>query len=509
MTNAHAAVPPTAARASDSCPSPTPERIATLTTLTTLTTQTKWPARPTRSTQPTRARWLTCLHLTLIGWVSGCWQADWTTWLPPPEGADPSGGARQLPTSAGEPNQPNTCVPRPAATPAQRCSDASESSSLPPCEQWIKVQPEGATCSDGSPYKFFVNYANQSDNLLVMFEPGGACFDYDSCTRGKLGAVNPDGIPDQHMERYAALNLLRRTDDNPARDWNLVFVSYCTGDVHGGDYVANYPDPAGGPDLVYRHVGARNTRKVIEFLTQQFSDVPQLLVTGCSAGGTGATQNYALIREALPGAQCAYLLDDSGPIFSSHGPSQTLHRNSRAAWNLDPLLSQLEQVLRLQPGELVRDFGRINTALAQRFPRDRFAVAAYQRDLNYSLYSYAVFTPDISLEEIQANWQLDLQDLKGLYEQQPNMGYFLPYFRVDNCSHCATIPPLSHDEQTIQTEPWLGSEIAADGVDLRDFIDGLLDNSTSVERHFEQQASGDFTSEQAAMCLPQPSTDAP
>jgi hypothetical protein len=412
-----------------------------------------------------------------------------------------------IPRSPQEPQEPQlspdrACKPRPAATVTERCAPPGVSSSLPTCEQWQTVRSEGAVCSDGSPYKFFVNYSGRSDNVLVMFEPGGACFDYDSCTRSKLGAVNPNGLADDHIARYAGFNLLRRTDDNPVRDWNFVFVSYCTGDVHGGDIEATYPDPEGGPALTYRHFGARNTRAVIDYVAEHFTDVPQLLVTGCSAGGTGATQNYALIRDALDGVQCGYLLNDSGPIFDSDGPSQALHTVSRAAWNLDPLLAQLEDTLRLEPGEIANNYGRINTALAQRFPRDRFALTAYQRDLNYSLYSYAVFEPGITLEQIQANWAIDLERIQEEYESRANMGYYLPFFRIDNCSHCASIPPLAQTPEVIATQPWLGTEIAAEQTDLRGFIEQLLDNSQPVAREVETDGSRDFTPEQAAMCLP-------
>ena len=440
--------------------------------------------RPAQSESAAPYTIVTILMLALI--TTAC-RSDWTVITPPHHAS-------------------NECKPRPAPAPTKHCAapgERGESSELPPCAQWVKVQPEGAFCSDGSPYKFFVNYSGTSDNLLVMFEPGGACFDYDSCTRSNLGAVNPNGLPDDHIARYAGFNLLRRSDDNPARDWNFVFVSYCTGDVHGGDREASYPDPAGGAALTYRHFGARNTQKVIEFLDEQFNDVPQLLVTGCSAGGTGATQNYARIRAAVDGVQCGYLLDDSGPIFNSDGPSQALHTASRAAWNLDPLLAQLEQTLRLEPGEISENYGRLNSALAERYPRDRFALTAYQRDLNYSLYSYAVFQPGITLEQIQANWTTDILDIKQVYESRPNMGYYLPYFRIDNCSHCATIPPLAQDEATIMNQPWSGTEIASQDVDLRDFIDQLLDNSQPIGREFEAEASGDFTPEQANMCLPQ------
>lgn len=448
-------------------------------------------------------RWLrraTQLHVALLCGLATACRPDWTVIAPPPQGSNEP----QVDRNSALPDLASICSPRPAAAPAKRCSQSGDDPALPPCEQWIKVQPEGAVCGNGSPYKFFINYSGTSDNLLVMFEPGGACFDYDSCTRSKLGAVNPDGIPDDHMaQREPVLNLLQRTDANPVSDWNMVFVSYCTGDVHGGDRVATYPAPDGGPSLTYHHVGAQNTQAVLDFLVDRFSDVPQLLVTGCSAGGTGATQNYALVREALGGVQCGYLLDDSGPIFSSDGPSHTLHVQSRAAWNLDPLLAKLETLLEVEPGAITSDFGRLNTALADHYPRDRFAVTAYQRDLNYSLYSYAVFTPDISLEEIQTNWQIDLSALREQYESRPNMGYYMPYFRSDNCSHCATIVPLGHDVETRRSDPWLGSEIAADATNLRGFIAGLLDDGQPIGREFETDQTSDFTAEQALMCLPE------
>jgi hypothetical protein len=209
-----------------------------------------------------------------------------------------------------------------------------------------------------------------------------------------------------------------------------------------------------------------------------------------------------LVRDALHGVQCGYLLDDSGPIFTSDGPSMTLHTQSRAAWNLDPLLTRLETILHVQPGEIAGDFGRLNTALAERYPRDRFAVTAYQRDLNYSLYSYAVFTPGISLEEIQANWQMDLLELRSQYDSRDNMGYFIPFFRTDNCSHCASIAPIGHEREVVMTQPWLGTEIASEADNLRGFVAALLDNTQPLARKFEQDTSEDFTPEQAAMCLP-------
>src|SRR5690349_5330030 len=67
---------------------------------------------------------------------------------------------------------------------------------------WEMIAPEGAVCGNGSPYKFFVNYAEATDDLVIVFEPGGACWDYPSCTGadGIRGAANVDGLPDDHWE---------------------------------------------------------------------------------------------------------------------------------------------------------------------------------------------------------------------------------------------------------------------------------------------------------------------
>jgi hypothetical protein len=394
------------------------------------------------------------------------------------------------------------CAPDESApVPEDRCA-ANSGGDSPECEKWLKVEPEGAVCSDGSQYKFFVNYTKRSNNLVVMFEPGGACWDYASCSGGARGAANPHGIPDDHMDKYQYLNLLLRTDDNPMKDWNMVFVSYCTGDVHFGDKVATYTDPAGGPPLVFHHEGHKNSTKVIEFLKAKFSTVPKLMVTGCSAGGIGALDNYALIRRALTGAQCGYMLDDSGPAFHSNGPSMQLHTKIRSAWNLDPVLETLAEGLPVTAAQLEKDYGLLNTALADKYPSDRLSLVLYRMDFNYSLYSYETSFPGSTEADIHAKWWQDVQGLIKTYDTRPNLAYYIPYFRADNCSHCVSIPPLDHDTSTILSMPWLGSEIEQDHLNLKDFVKTLIDDGQPLESYLEDvQASEMFTSEQSMMCL--------
>jgi hypothetical protein len=82
------------------------------------------------------------------------------------------------------------CAPDESApVPVTRCTADATDTSLPPCGAWLKVEIPGTICGDGSQYKFFVNYSNVSNNLVVSFEPGGACWDYASCAG--VGGINP------------------------------------------------------------------------------------------------------------------------------------------------------------------------------------------------------------------------------------------------------------------------------------------------------------------------------
>jgi hypothetical protein len=409
----------------------------------------------------------------------------------------PSSGASTGAGTGGGSGSPGPCAPDESAGVPDR--------TLPGI--WQKVELPGTLCGNDSQYKFFVNYSTSSNNLIVNLEPGGACWDYGSCAGdgGLRGAANPDGIPDNHMTqlKWEFLPLHRRDSANPLRDWNMVFVPYCTGDLHTGNNRVTYenPDP-GGSDLVFDHHGHQNMTRLIAWIAETFPEVPRLLVTGCSAGGTGALVNYHFIRKGLPGVQCSYLLDDSGPIFPGAGNSGPLHAQVRAAWNLDPLIDEVAaDFAGLDAAQVKADLGLINTALADKYPRDRLATTLYRLDFNYSLYSYERFHDMPSQAEIHRLWWEDIQLLMEQYDTRDNLAYFIPYYRNDNCSHCVTIPPVDSGPIVSIAEPYRGSEIQASGVDIRDFVELLTDDQRPLESFIEGEQPGELLSpERAAEC---------
>src|SRR5262249_5464341 len=157
-----------------------------------------------------------------------------------------------------------------------------------------------------------------------VLEPGGACWDYDSCTgkNGVRGAANPDGLMDDHYVLGQVISpfLNRDAEESPTTDWNLIYLPYCTGDVQTGDRGGTYNDETGtSPDVTFHHDGHADMTQIVSWIDAQFTHVPKLLVTGCSAGGVGALVDYHYLRNGIHAAEKGYLLDDSGPIFPSDG----------------------------------------------------------------------------------------------------------------------------------------------------------------------------------------------
>jgi hypothetical protein len=346
------------------------------------------------------------------------------------------------------------------------CGDHMSGIANPPRDSygtWIEIQPPGAVCGDGSQYKIWANFSRDSDDLVVVLEPGGACWDYPSCTgaAGIRGAANVHGLPDDHYTLAPFISpFLNRSDDtSPSAKWNMVYVPYCTGDVHTGNVVATYVDPTGAnPDDVFHHAGHADMLAVTAWIDSMFTSVPKLLVTGCSAGGVGALVDYYMLRNGIHAAERGYLLDDSGPVFPSYGYSSPMHATIRAAWNLDSLAPEMPRGFGLD------DMGTINTAIADAFPHDRLATTFFQRDYNFSLYSYERFYDNPTKDDIMRMWAADTQLLVQLYHQRSNLYYFLPWWRDINNSHCTTLLNF------------VGSQIADTNTTLGQWVNDFVDD---------------------------------
>jgi hypothetical protein len=179
---------------------------------------------------------------------------------------------------------------------------------------WQQIELPGTVCGNGSQYRFYVYDSPSSNNLLILFEGGGACWDYDTCSgrAGILGAAHPNGIPDNYIQEFQPKYVsplvngadpgipLRPKKDIATKGFDMVYMPYCTGDVHVGNSVVTYTDPTGQqPPLTWRHVGYNNTRAALDYLHTRFPSINKLLVTGFSAGGVATSAGYYQARRTL------------------------------------------------------------------------------------------------------------------------------------------------------------------------------------------------------------------
>jgi hypothetical protein len=259
-----------------------------------------------------------------------------------------------------------------------------------PAPGWTWVDVPGSACNDGTPTGYGVHTSASSQDLLVVLEGGGQCFDWETCFVIADLEVGPSGARDFAKHSKGFTGVLAWNDAaNPYHDWNVVYVPYCTGDFHSGQNVTTYTSPA-GEKRTFRHVGRTNLDLYLPRWKAAFPRVSRLVVSGMSAGGYGATLEYGTIRDALA-PRASHLVDDSGPML----PADAIPQHDRAAmvdaWKLDLVLDPA------CGGKACReDFSLLPSKLAERYPNDRMALVSAIRD-----------------DDITRNWHLTPDRFEG------------------------------------------------------------------------------------------------
>jgi hypothetical protein len=94
---------------------------------------------------------------------------------------------------------------------------------------------------------------------------------------------------------------------NPFADYSVVYVPYCTGDVHLGNATKTYAD-----GLTVHHSGYVNGTAALDYVATTFPAATQVVVAGESAGSVAAPLYGGLVADRLPRAAVTVLADGSG-----------------------------------------------------------------------------------------------------------------------------------------------------------------------------------------------------
>jgi hypothetical protein len=186
-----------------------------------------------------------------------------------------------------------------------------------PNEQWAWIPLPGMVCADGSPTGIGVNLTDRSDRVAIFFQGGGACWDANTCFTAKTAVHIEGGFAqtdfNTEIAQFSQSPYGQHATANPFGDASLVYVPYCTGDLHDGDHVATYN--VNGADRMVHHVGGANADLIFAALhaTRPTADV--IYLYGLSAGAYGVGFNWAGARRAWPGAH-VHVLADSSPLVT-------------------------------------------------------------------------------------------------------------------------------------------------------------------------------------------------
>lgn len=172
-----------------------------------------------------------------------------------------------------------------------------------------------ALCNDGSDAAYFYRPGSESDKWVIWFEGGGGCHDEETCaerakTQSWLMTSNKTG---EYAKQGGILS--SSTEENPDfAEWNHAMLNYCSSDSWAGDAIQQVE----GNDVLF--YGSHITKAMFEDLgnseihDQNLADATQVLITGTSAGGGGASHNMDRIAQWLPHADVRGVIDSSWEV---------------------------------------------------------------------------------------------------------------------------------------------------------------------------------------------------
>lgn len=199
-----------------------------------------------------------------------------------------------------------------------------------PAGEWSQLYPgDEATCLYDTEYSFFVRPADvETSKLMIYFQGGGACWNGLTCNPDSLTAA--PAVEDDELNTYMAGIFDYDNEANPLRDYHAVFVPYCSGDVHTGNNIMVY-DLEDGDNIQINHNGNANANSVLQWVYDNFLAPEQIFITGCSAGGYGATHHSAAIMQHYESVPAVHLADAANgvtpkpfPVYNDWGTLETL-----------------------------------------------------------------------------------------------------------------------------------------------------------------------------------------
>ncbi len=205
-------------------------------------------------------------------------------------------------------------------------------------EYWTTINTDSnkLRCADGTSYNF--HYKKGNENLLIFFNGGGACWDFDSCNsidkdKYQLNTYEENSNLPYNQPNYWGGLLDFKNNNNNIKDWSVLNLPYCTGDLFLGNKNTIYKK--NNKEIQIFHHGKNNLNYALEWLKSNDSrHFQKKLIVGSSAGGYGAILNSNYVNKVIPSNQTYVFFDASDGVVSKTFEDKVFSRNS--VWGYKP-----------------------------------------------------------------------------------------------------------------------------------------------------------------------------
>lgn len=205
---------------------------------------------------------------------------------------------------------------------------------------WNTIPTDGL-CSSGTPYQFYAKPAAASDNLLVFFNGGGACWFGEACDLASEPNIHtPLADMDENNPALSKGIFNFEESDNPFVDYSMVFIPYCTGDVHigGGPRTYQYTNADGeNVSITAHHNGYANSMAVLDWVYANYNAPNKIVITGSSAGAIGSSFYSGFVAEHYSQTPVILLADAAG------GYGSPFMAVTHSAWNTASILPDWQE----------------------------------------------------------------------------------------------------------------------------------------------------------------------
>lgn len=244
-----------------------------------------------------------------------------------------------------------------------------------------KIPVPGMRCADDTPTFITLVARKEAKNALIFLNGGGACWSQKTCESGYAPRLTSLNIP---RDWETGKGIFKNDPiTNPfARNYNIINIPYCTGDVYTGNRRINYGTEK--KPYVINHHGYNNVVLALQ-RAKSILRVPEKAVfLGQSAGGIGVYYHLRNFDFFFPESR-KYVIADSGTPFRPPHLPQDSYDKLKEVWAVDKTLPQAYGNI---PSP--KDFGQLIAYNSLVYPHIRFGFIQSYYDYLMNLFAHSL-----------------------------------------------------------------------------------------------------------------------